>query len=57
MAKLTRYTNFEALKSDVKLSKIASIKGNKQLSELEAFLKQLMRELPVKKKTKITDGK
>lgn len=57
MAKLTRYSDFEALKSDAKSSEAVSKKGSKQLSELESFLILLRSKLSVKKETKTANGK
>ena len=57
MAKLTRYTNFEALKSGIKSRKAALIKDKKLLSEFETFLNLLQREYSDKKKTKTPYGK
>lgn len=57
MTKLTRYTNFEALKSDFQSSKEASVKDNEQPSEFEAFVNRMKRELAFKKKSKTANGK
>ncbi len=57
MTKLTRYTNFEDLKSDAKSDETASIKNNKVLLEFEAFLNLLHDKFSVKKKTKNANGK
>jgi hypothetical protein len=57
MAKLTRYTNFEALKAEVKSRKAAQVKNKKLSSEFEAFLHLLQSEYAHKKKTKTSYGK
>jgi len=57
MAKLRRYTNFEALKLDVNLRDVSTVKRKKSLSEFEAFLNLLRREYSKKKKIKSINGK
>jgi len=57
MAKLRRYTNFEALKLDVNLRDVSTVKRKKSLSEFEAFLNLLRREYSNKKKIKSINGK
>jgi len=49
MTKLTRYTNFEDLKSNVKPRKTDSIRNKKMLSEFEDFINLLKRKYSVKK--------
>ncbi len=57
MAKLTRYTNFEALKSETKTRKVNATTGKKLHLEFEAFLHLLQDEYSKKKNTKISHGK
>ena len=52
MKKLTRYSNFEALKSAAKSSETVSTEVNNQSFELESFLNLLRRKLSVKNKNK-----
>ncbi len=56
MAKLKRYTSFEALKSNPKSSNATRIKENIFL-EFEAFLKRLQTEYLNKKNTKTDNGR
>jgi hypothetical protein len=56
MAELKKYTSFEALKLDEKRSSVNSAR-NSNLSEFEAFLKQLQNEFFNKKKAKTGNGK
>jgi hypothetical protein len=59
MKKLTRYTDFETLKLDVKPGNTSLSITDKYLQELEAFLKLLRSNLYSGKKTnnqKFTDG-
>jgi hypothetical protein len=56
MAKLKKYTSFEALKSDESLGN-AEQSGNHVFSEFEAFLNRLRSEYSNKKKTKTNNGK
>ena len=57
MAKLTKYTNFEAFKSDTKSDIAPVIKDKKLMLEFEAFLNLLQNKFLEKKETKTTDGK
>ncbi len=56
MSELKKYSNFEALKSDIKSDKAASPRDNKLMVEFEAFLNLLQHEFSIKK-TKATRGK
>lgn len=56
MSEFKKYTNFEALKSDIKPDKSASPKDNKLMAEFEAFMNLLQHELSIKK-TKAARGK
>ncbi len=56
MSKLKKYTNFEALKSDIKTEKVAQ-KDNKLLLEFETFLHSLQRQFSTNQQTKGTHGK
>jgi hypothetical protein len=56
MSELKKYTNFEALKSDIKPDKAPSPKDNKLMAEFEAFMNLLQQEFSLKK-SKATRGK
>jgi hypothetical protein len=56
MAKLKRYRNFKALKSDAESNKAASVKDKKLLIEFEAFLNLLQTKFSPKKKIKTAHG-
>ncbi|MBO2010155.1 hypothetical protein [Hymenobacter negativus] len=55
MAKLTRYTSFEALKSDIQPAKLNQADSAKAHAEFEEFVKLLQRELAAKKSAKPSD--
>jgi len=50
MKKLTKYKNFDDLKSDTKSAQSTLLKKKKTFSELEAFLALLRQEFSIKKK-------
>jgi hypothetical protein len=50
MAKLTRFTSFEELKSDTEEAKATPAARDKAHAEFEEFVKLLQRELAAKKK-------
>lgn len=52
MAKLTRFTSFEALKSDAEEAKATPAARDKAHAEFEEFIKILQRELAAKNKSK-----
>lgn len=56
MAKLQRYTSFEALKLNEKSSAVSQRKDVAH-SEFEAFIKKLQSEFSTKKKTETRNGK
>lgn len=56
MKKLTKHTNFKALKAEVK-NKKASPKNKRLLSEFEEFLNLLQNEFSAKKNSEISYGK
>ncbi|MDF7814146.1 hypothetical protein [Hymenobacter sp. YC55] len=55
MAKLTRFTSFEALKSDAEEAKATPAARDKAHAEFEEFIKILQRELAAKKKVQSSD--
>ncbi len=55
MAKLTRYTSFEALKSDIQPVKLTQTDSARAHAEFEEFIKILQRELAAKKTAKSSD--
>ena len=57
MAKLTRHTNFEALKSEAQSNKATQAKDKKLSLEFEDFLNLLQNEYSNKKKIKTSYGK
>ena len=57
MKKLTKHTNFKALKSDIKSGKANPIKDKKLMSEFKAFLNLLQSEFSIRKKAKTVYGK
>lgn len=58
MKKLRKYTDFEALKSNVKSGNTIPKKDNKTLLEYDSFVKLLQREYYFnKRKTKTDNGK
>ena len=57
MSQLKKYTNFKALKSDVKTDKPAASKDNKSLLEFESFLHLIQQQFSTKNHIKLTNGK
>lgn len=57
MAKLTRYSSFQELKSVSNTSKIAVIEEDAQLTDFEMFLTRLRNEFSGQKKAKNSHGK
>ena len=55
MAKLTRFTSFEELKSDAQEAKATPAERDKAHTEFEEFIKILQRELAAKKKVQSSD--
>jgi hypothetical protein len=56
MAKLTRYTSFEELKSDIQPNTLTEAERNRVYTELEEFIKLLQQDLAAKKKAKRSNG-
>lgn len=56
MAKLTKYTSFEELKSDVQPNTLTEVERDKVYAELEEFIKLLQQDLAAKKKAKLSNG-
>jgi len=52
MAKLTRYTSFEALKSDIQPATLTAAERDRVYTEFEEFIKLLQQDLAAKKKAK-----
>lgn len=57
MKKLTKYTDFDTLKSNAKTSNAIPVRDSKALSEFDTFLRLLQREYSNKKKNKAANGK
>jgi hypothetical protein len=56
MTKLTKYTSFEELKSDVQPNTLTEAERDKAYAELEKFIKLLQQDLAAKKKAKLSNG-
>jgi hypothetical protein len=56
MAKLTRYTSFEELKSDIQPNTLTEAERDRVYTELEEFIKLLQEDLAAKKKAKRSNG-
>ncbi|MDO7851649.1 hypothetical protein [Hymenobacter convexus] len=56
MAKLTRYTSFEELKSDIQPNTLTEAERDRVYTELEEFIKLLQQDLAAKKKAKRSNG-
>jgi hypothetical protein len=56
MAKLTRYTSFEALKSDIQPSTLTDAERDSVYAEFEEVIKLLQQQLAAKKKAKCSNG-
>jgi hypothetical protein len=54
MAKLTRYTSFEALKSDIQPNTRTEAERDNVYAELEGFIKLLREDLAVKNKCQVS---
>ena len=52
MAKLTRYSSFEELKSDIQPNTRTEAERDRVYTELEEFIKLLQQDLAAKKKAK-----
>lgn len=57
MKKLTRHTNFVALKSAHSPVKLNSVSNKRVMSEFETFISLLQHELSIKKNSKASHGK
>jgi hypothetical protein len=57
MKKLTRYSDFKSLKSDVQSEKLSSDNVKKIMLEFESFLSLLQSKFSIQKKTKTSYGK
>ncbi|MGI4867772.1 MAG: hypothetical protein ACRYFZ_27900 [Janthinobacterium lividum] len=56
MAKLTRYSSFEALKSDIQPNTRTEAERDRVYAELEEFIKLLQQDLAAKKEAKRSNG-
>ena len=56
MVKLTRYSSFEALKSDIQPNTRTEAERDRVYAELEEFIKLLQQDLAAKKKAKCSNG-
>jgi hypothetical protein len=56
MAKLTRYSSFEELKSDIQPNTLTEVERDRVYTELEEFIKLLQQDLAAKKKAKRSNG-